>query len=394
MQEQFNRCYIEALSMNESMLSTLTLPFAQFSGAYDIKYMACAVPADPSHKTELYLETDLVRRGHLQSRLEQCGASGVVVHSFPHNDADRLAGKFLGRVLKLAGSEGMTLYVRGETKTVSPSGDASLPEPDFLVERRKEQLEEEERDWAGDCDGSVGKKRKCGNDTTVAHTEDLITIIEILSERAHRFELRMLASEAQLATKEAELGARLLVGVEQQAVASDESPASAIASLKAEHARKIESLVAEHNRCRAVFEHDVQRHNETFKKVNRLGEMYREEIRKATAKVRKECQAKLDCALAPRTPAEARVRELESLVQQLRTKAEADAVVMTSLREEMERGDGGGDSGSDDEEEEMEEDGDEDYGNGTSVGGMGRSQLKRRVVEQDAVRFALKYCLV
>ncbi len=74
----------------------------------------------------------------------------MVVHSFPGDDADRLAGKFLGRVLRLAGAGEMTLYVRGESETVSPPGDASLPEPDFLVERRKEQMErEEERDEDG-----------------------------------------------------------------------------------------------------------------------------------------------------------------------------------------------------------------------------------------------------
>ncbi len=108
------------------MVSNLTLPFARFSGEYAIKYMACAFHPSSSAidagKAELYMETDTIRRCHLQARLEQCGARHVVIHSFPRSDAEQLAGKFLGRVLRLGQCvAGARLYVRGSTEVVVPS---------------------------------------------------------------------------------------------------------------------------------------------------------------------------------------------------------------------------------------------------------------------------------
>ena len=116
-QEQFTRCFIEAYCLGDVDLSTFSLPFARLSGEYTIKYMACSV-ALSGLRSEIYMETDRVRRGDVVKHLERLGARHVVVHSFPKNDQEQLANKFLGRVLERAKKQLTKLYTRGSTNTV------------------------------------------------------------------------------------------------------------------------------------------------------------------------------------------------------------------------------------------------------------------------------------
>ena len=444
-QEQFRRCYIEAFSVNEPMLSALTLPFARFTGEYAIKYMACAVSAAADGKTELYMETDPIRRQHLQSRLEECGARHVVVHSFPRNDAERLAGKFLGRVLGLANDQAdMTLYTRGRTDTVVPSAAQQAPPEPRLLERawggekagriifdnEVEDLDEAmAREGVGssssssamflDCagtDGSPLQKKRQRVEASEEADEDQAMIIEILGERARRFEERMLASEARLATKEAEVEALLAEKANASQPApggggggGNHGPASAAAAAL-EHAKQIEELVAEQNRRRRVFEHDVAMHNEVVQQALKMGDMYKQETRKeverAVRRVRREYQARLDAALAPKTPAEQRVRELEAKVLALKVKAAEDAAAMAELHEELAQANSRLDDFEEQQQEEGEGDDDDDAtttagsewgGDGTAKRaappkGCSLSQLRERLAGQRTEIADLKEC--
>jgi hypothetical protein len=117
-QEQFFRCYIEAYCLGDVDLSTFSLPFARLAGEYRIKYMACSVSRS-AMQSDIYMETeDPVRRGEVVKNLERVGARHVIVHSFPRNDAEQLANKFLGRVLERAKRPYGKLYSRGSTNTV------------------------------------------------------------------------------------------------------------------------------------------------------------------------------------------------------------------------------------------------------------------------------------
>ena len=80
--------------------------------------MACAV-AHSAVATEIYMETeDPVRRGDVIKNLERLGARHIIVHSFPRNDQEHLANKFMGRVLEQAKQNFRKLYIRGSTNTV------------------------------------------------------------------------------------------------------------------------------------------------------------------------------------------------------------------------------------------------------------------------------------
>jgi len=117
-QEHFSRCYIEAYCLGDVDLSTFSLPFARFTGEYNIKYMACSVALStlPSY---IYMETtDQIKRGVVIKHLERMGARHIIVHSFPRNDQQQLANKCLGGVLERAKQPYQALYSRGSTSTV------------------------------------------------------------------------------------------------------------------------------------------------------------------------------------------------------------------------------------------------------------------------------------
>ena len=129
------------------MLANFTVPFGVISGEYSIKFMLCACVE--GGKTEMYIEMDQIKRGYLQRHLEDLGAGQVIIHSFPRNDPQRLANKFLGRVQKLAGSGGAKLYTRGTTSVVP---ETSSDESVSFYELRKEQNEQvadPEWQWRG-----------------------------------------------------------------------------------------------------------------------------------------------------------------------------------------------------------------------------------------------------
>jgi hypothetical protein len=123
------------------MISSLTLPFVRFTGDYMIKYAACAISAEG--KSEIFMETDPIRRGHLQEIMEKCGAKHVIIHSFPRNDSSRLANKFLGRVQKLAEKgDGVKLFTRGKTE-IEASFDSGALEPNDLARFVRQDRDEE-----------------------------------------------------------------------------------------------------------------------------------------------------------------------------------------------------------------------------------------------------------
>jgi hypothetical protein len=120
------------------------MPFVQRSGEYDITL--CMAAYDESGKAEIFMDIERVRRGHLQARLELCGARQVLIHSFPANDPNRLAGKFLGRVMKIMGLPCKRSYQRGYTNTIFPENDFNPDENtiyDELKGLQKTQADDE-----------------------------------------------------------------------------------------------------------------------------------------------------------------------------------------------------------------------------------------------------------
>lgn len=113
-QEQFSRCFIEAWAVTENMMVDFKMPFVRVSGEYTIDSILCAYD-EVNGKAEIFMELEKVRRGHLQNRLEQSGARHVMIHSFPNNDPNKLAEKFLHRVRERSTAPGMKMYKRGNS---------------------------------------------------------------------------------------------------------------------------------------------------------------------------------------------------------------------------------------------------------------------------------------
>ena len=153
MQEKVSRCYIEAWSVTEALLTEFRMPFVQRSGEYAITF--CMAAYDESGKAEIFVDMEQVRRGHLQARLELCGARQVLIHSFPVNDPNNLAGKFLGRVMKKMGLPGKRSYQRGYTNTIFPDNDYNPDENTIYDELKGLQQTQ------ADDDGEVRIRMAC-----------------------------------------------------------------------------------------------------------------------------------------------------------------------------------------------------------------------------------------
>ena len=111
LQELVGRCFIEAWAVTDELLTEFRMPFVRGTGEYDIKFLNYAYQI--GGKAEIFMVIEQVRRGHLQNRLELCGARQVVIHSFPSNDPNQLAGKFLNRVIEKSDIPGVSSYQRG-----------------------------------------------------------------------------------------------------------------------------------------------------------------------------------------------------------------------------------------------------------------------------------------
>ncbi len=115
-QELVGRCFIEAWSMTEKLITEFKMPFTQRSGEYGIKFIKCSYVE--GGKAEIYMEIEQVRRRYLLNELEKRGAKQVMIYSYPLNDPDHLAAKCMHRVQKMAGTPGMKSYERGVTDVV------------------------------------------------------------------------------------------------------------------------------------------------------------------------------------------------------------------------------------------------------------------------------------
>ncbi len=112
--------------MTEEILTEFTMPFVRRSGEYEIKFIKAAY--EEGGRAEVFMEIEQVRRGHLQTQFELCGARQVLIHSFPLNDPNSLAGKFLGRVIQRGEALGKMSYQRGHTNGVFPVHDHNRDE--------------------------------------------------------------------------------------------------------------------------------------------------------------------------------------------------------------------------------------------------------------------------
>lgn len=143
-QEKFRRCFVQVCCSPAFDFSQFSIPFERFNGEYSIKFMACAISQDSS-LTEIYMETDSVRRGTLIRRFANVGCKGAIVHTFSRNDAARLAEKFYGRVLaKPAMKPGTILFTRG-TPSIEPvvdraPGDYEVWKRELAEMERREKM--------------------------------------------------------------------------------------------------------------------------------------------------------------------------------------------------------------------------------------------------------------
>ena len=128
------RCFIEAWSVTEEILAEFRMPFVARSGEYRVQYIQSVF--EEGGKAEIVMEIEQVRRGYLQSRLEHCGARQVIIQSFPLNDAQNLAGKFLDRITQRALLPGMKSFVRGSTRIV-PVPDTNGDDNRLIYEELK-----------------------------------------------------------------------------------------------------------------------------------------------------------------------------------------------------------------------------------------------------------------
>ncbi len=122
-------------------MTDFKMPFVRGSGEYAIDFIICAFNARDG-KAEIFMELEKVRRGHLQNRLEQCGARHVVIHSFPHNDPNKLAEKFLHRVQETAAAPGMQMYRRGRS-SLTPVEYSQSDENGLYADLKRLQIEQE-----------------------------------------------------------------------------------------------------------------------------------------------------------------------------------------------------------------------------------------------------------
>lgn len=120
--------------MTEDMLAQFKLPFMMKSGEYTVKYLNSSF--EEGGKAEILMEVEKIRRGFLQRQLELCGARQVLIQSFPLNDPQHLAGKFLHRVNMKAQLPGMKSYVRGSTRIV-PVPDSNGDDNHVIYEELK-----------------------------------------------------------------------------------------------------------------------------------------------------------------------------------------------------------------------------------------------------------------
>ncbi len=111
--------------MTEEMLVDFNVPFVRVNGSYHINYLKCAYSLDG--KAEMFMDIEQIKRGVLQNHMERCGARQVMIHTFPRNDTQNLAGKFLARVLEKADVPGIKSYQRGTT-LLEPVADTSTDE--------------------------------------------------------------------------------------------------------------------------------------------------------------------------------------------------------------------------------------------------------------------------
>lgn len=116
------RCFIEASSVTEDLLSQFNIPFARNGGEYNIKYIEAVYNVDG--KAEILMDIEQIRRGRLYDQLVRCGARDIIINTLPRGDASNIAGKLQTRVLLACRKPGMKSYQRG-TCTVVPVFPAS-----------------------------------------------------------------------------------------------------------------------------------------------------------------------------------------------------------------------------------------------------------------------------
>jgi hypothetical protein len=99
-------------SASEIIFSEFRVPVVRGRVGCDHKIKQMVVAFQEGGKAELCLHIAQCRRKRIQDRLEALGATHVIIHSFPRYDRSKLAGAALDRVLKLAESPEMTLYMK------------------------------------------------------------------------------------------------------------------------------------------------------------------------------------------------------------------------------------------------------------------------------------------
>ena len=95
------------------MLTNFKVPLTRGRVGSDYKIKRLVAAFEEGGKAEIYLQIEQCMRKQVKQYLEHLGAGHVLVHSFPRNDRNRLAAKFLQRIIKETSKKtGMALYVR------------------------------------------------------------------------------------------------------------------------------------------------------------------------------------------------------------------------------------------------------------------------------------------